>query len=120
MIKIRPDQIKTLERGGARQRFDALLTRFEEQYPERDDLATYIAEVVAFASSAGFRGMEEVGRVASIMLLNEEVLAEHPLSSALVAVLLDTERTGAERLAFIDKYILPRLTPDASADPKEP
>ena len=109
MIGLRQDQIELLRDAIATRRLRALVLELDRDYPAQAPHEEYAGEVHDFATALGFEHYEEVRRLAHLMRIDPDRLADHPLSSAIVMVLHDSNRTGAQRLDFIDKYLLPRL-----------
>ncbi|HHH30962.1 MAG TPA: hypothetical protein ENK57_21820, partial [Polyangiaceae bacterium] len=107
MMRIRPDQMRALERAVALDIYRLLIAELRQEHPDRDELPNFVEEVILFASEFGFAGLDEVTRLARLMAIDADRLAGHPLSPCIPQVLMDTNRTGSERLDFIDNHLLP-------------
>lgn len=119
MMRIRADQMRALQCAVALDLYHHLVTSVGREHPDRDDVPTLVEEVILFASELGFAGLDEVTRLAHLMAIDADRLSGHPLSPCIPQVLMDTNRTGSERLDFIDHHLLPRVL-DHRREPSHP
>ncbi|MEZ4442950.1 MAG: hypothetical protein R3B72_27895 [Polyangiaceae bacterium] len=108
MMRIRPDQMATFAHGYRAEHRLALVAQIRSEHPERAAEAPELADqIIADADMLAIE-INQWPRLVSLLGLSEEQAAG-TLGGQIFAVLANPQRAAAERLDFIERYLMPRL-----------